>query len=35
MTSQVFAYLPDKAVESSRLMHQRIHHYVEKYWTQN
>jgi myo-inositol catabolism protein IolH len=32
MTSQAFAYLPDKAAESSRLMHERIHYYVDKYW---
>ena len=32
MTSQVFAYLPDKAVESSRFMRERIQHYVDKYW---
>ena len=32
MSSQVFAYLPDKAVESSTFMHERIHHYVDKYW---
>ena len=32
MTSQVFAYLPEVADECSRLMHDRIHHYVDKYW---
>ena len=32
MTSQVFAYMPDKAMDSSRFMHQKIHEYVKKYW---
>ena len=32
MTSQVFAYLPDKAVSSSRFMRGRIQEYVDKYW---
>jgi myo-inositol catabolism protein IolH len=32
MTSQVFAYLPERAVASSRYMHERIHHYVNQYW---
>ena len=32
MTSQVFAYLPEGADECSRLMHDRIYHYVDKYW---
>ena len=33
MTSQVFAYLPDKAADSFRFMRERIHHYVDKYWS--
>ena len=33
MTSQVFAYLPEKAPDSSRFMREQIHHYVDKYWT--
>ena len=33
MTSQVFAYLPGKAPDSSRFMREQIHHYVDKYWT--
>ncbi len=33
MTSQVFAYLPEKAPDSSRFMRERIHHYVDRYWT--
>ena len=33
MTSQVFAYLPEKAPHSSRFMREQIHHYVDKYWT--
>ncbi len=32
MTSQVFAYLPDRAVASSSFMRERIQHYVDKYW---
>lgn len=32
MTSQVFAYLPDRAVASSTFMRERIQHYVDKYW---
>lgn len=32
MTSQVFAYLPEVADKCSRLMHDQIHHYVDKYW---
>lgn len=32
MTSQVFAYMPDKAMESSRFMRQQISEYVDKYW---
>ncbi len=35
MTSQAFAYLPDRAVESSRFMRERIQQYVDKYWTDN
>jgi myo-inositol catabolism protein IolH len=35
MSSQVFAYLPDKAVESSRFMRERIQHFVDKYWKPN
>ena len=32
MTSQVFAYLPDRAVASSTFMRERIQHYVDTYW---
>jgi len=32
MTSQVFAYLPDKAVASTRFMRAKIQEYVDKYW---
>ena len=32
MTSQVFAYMPDKALESSHFMQQKIGEYVDKYW---
>ena len=32
MTSQVFAYMPDKAIESSRFMRQKIQEYADKYW---
>ena len=32
MTSQVFAYMPDRAVQSSRFMRQKIQEYVDKYW---
>ncbi len=32
MTSQAFAYAPDKAEESSRFMRERIQQYVDKYW---
>ncbi len=32
MTSQVFAYLPDRAVASSTFMRERIQHYVNTYW---
>ena len=33
MTSQVFAYLPDRAARSSRFMRDRIQQYVDKYWS--
>jgi len=29
----VFAYLPDKAMESSQFMHKAIHEYVDRYWS--
>ncbi len=32
MTSQVFAYLANKAVPSSAFMRERIQHYVDQYW---
>ena len=32
VSSQVFAYLPDKAIASSTFMRERIQHYVDKYW---
>ena len=32
MSSQVFAYMPDQAMKSSRFMHQTIHEYVNKHW---
>ena len=35
MTSQAFAYTSDKAMDSSRLMYERINHYVDRYWGDN
>ena len=35
MTSQVFAYLPEKAPHSSRFMRERIQHCVDQYWTKH
>lgn len=32
MTSQVFTYMPDRAVQSSCFMQQKIQEYVDKYW---
>ncbi len=32
MTSQVFAYMAEKAVPSSRFMREKLQHYVDKYW---
>ena len=32
MTSQAFAYTFDRAMDSSRLMYERINHYFDKYW---
>ena len=34
MTSQVFAYMPDKAIDSSQWMRRKIEEYVEKYWNE-